>query len=112
MDAALKTADAIIAEMVQRIVDGFQPEKIVLFGSHARGAARDDSDADLLVILRNPGSRRRARLKIRGALHGMGLAKDVFVASPEDVERDRDLAGTLIRPALREGKSLYERPQS
>ncbi|MBI4168347.1 MAG: nucleotidyltransferase domain-containing protein [Acidobacteria bacterium] len=96
--------------MVRRIVERFQPDRIILFGSHARGSAGTDSDVDLLVIMRVRGSKRAARLKIRSALSGIGIAKDIVVATPEEVEQYRDLVGTIIRPALREGKVLYERP--
>jgi len=108
----LRTVDSqeIIAEMVQRIVEGFDPNQIILFGSHARGAAGPDSDVDLLVVMPVEGSRREQRVAIRVALRGMGMAKDVFVVTPEEVERYGDLVGTIIYPALREGKVLYERP--
>jgi len=102
-------AAAQVREMVRRIVERFGPEQIILFGSHARGTAGPDSDVDLLVVLRDPGSRRQKCLEIRVALHGMGIAKDVVVVTPEDIRRGRDLPGTLIRSALREGKVLYER---
>ncbi len=82
---------------------------MALVGSYARGTAGPDSDVDLLVILRDPGSRRQKRLEIRVALHGIGIAKDIVVATPDEVERSRDLPGTLIRAALREGRVLYER---
>ena len=55
-------------------------------------------------------SKRRERLEIREILHGIGLAKDIVVATPEEVERERNLVGTIIRPAVHEGKVLYERP--
>lgn len=100
---------AVIDEMVRRIVDRFDPEKVILFGSRARGTAGPDSDADLLVVLRNPGSRRRKWLEIRAALHGVGLAKDIVVVTPEEVERDRKLVGTVVRPAVQEGEVPYER---
>ncbi len=98
-----------IREMVRRIVERFQPHKVVLFGSHARGGAGPNSDVDLLVIMDVAGSKREARVAIRVALNGMGLPKDVVVATPAEVERYRDLVGTIIRPALREGKVLYDR---
>lgn len=99
----------LVQEMVRRIVERFQPEQIILFGSHARGTAGPDSDVDLLVVLREPGSRLQKQLEIRVALHGMGIAKDIVVATPEDMARARSLPGTLIRSALREGRVLYER---
>ena len=99
----------MIQEMVRRIVVQFAPEKIVLFGSHARGNAGPDSDVDLLVIKPVAGSRRQERLAMRVALHGMGMAKDVLLVTPEEVETFRELPGTIIRSALSEGKVLYER---
>jgi predicted nucleotidyltransferase len=104
-----QTAQEIIAEMVRRIVEEFDPHQIILFGSFARGQAGPDSDVDLLVVMPVHGSRREKRVAIRAALRGMGLAKDVFIATPEEVERYGHLVGTIIRPALREGKVLYER---
>jgi len=99
-----------IQEMVQRIVAQFAPETIILFGSHARDNAGPDSDVDLLVIKPVTGSRRRERLAMRVALRGMGMAKDILLVTPEEVETYRELPGTIIRSALQEGRVLYERP--
>jgi len=99
----------IIDEMVRRIVERYDPEKIILFGSHARGTGGFDSDADLLVVMRVSGSKREAAVQIDLALAGVGMPKDVIVVTPEEVERYRDTVGTIIYPALREGKVLYER---
>ena len=87
-----------------------EPEMIILFGSYARGLAGPDSDVDLLVVMPVQDSRRQQTVAIRTALSGMGLAKDVIVVTPEEVERYGNLVGTVIRPALHEGKVLYERP--
>lgn len=106
------SAQEKIQEMVRRIVERFHPEKIILFGSYARGTAGPDSDVDLLVVKSVVGPKQQERLNIRLALRGIGLAKDVIVVTPEEVERDKDLVGTIIRPALREGKVLYERTPS
>jgi predicted nucleotidyltransferase len=102
-------AQAIITQMVQRIVERFHPEKIILFGSYARGAPGPDSDVDLLVVLRADGSKHDRTVEIYQALGATGLPKDVIVVSPEDVERYRDIPGAIIWPALREGTVLYER---
>ncbi len=101
----------VIAEMVRRIFEAFDPHKIILFGSHAREVAGPDSDVDLMVVMPVQGSRRKLRVAIRAAVSGVGLAKDIIVVTPEEAERYRDTAGTLIRAALREGKVLYERPE-
>jgi predicted nucleotidyltransferase len=101
-----------IQEMVQRIVDSFSPERIILFGSYARGTAGPDSDADLLVIKPIEGSKRQERIQIGIALQGMGLAKDILVATPEDLETAAHLPGSVLHDACREGLLLYERPLS
>ena len=98
-----------IDQMVQRIVVKFKPEKIVLFGSHSRGIAGKDSDVDLLVIMPVSGSKREKQIEIGVALHDIRVPKDIIVVTPEEVERRRDIVGTIIRPALREGKVLYAR---
>jgi predicted nucleotidyltransferase len=110
-DPALKpsTVQDAIAEMVERIVGRFHPERIILFGSHARGTAGPDSDVDLLVVMHANGSKRARAVEIYGLLAGMGVPKDVMVVTPEEFELYRDVPGTVIRTACREGKVLYER---
>ena len=98
-----------IEEMVRRIVERFHPDQIVLFGSYARGEAGPDSDVDLLVVMPVSGSKRKVAVQIDLALAGMGLPKDVIVVTPEEVARLRDIVGTIVYPAVREGKVLYER---
>jgi predicted nucleotidyltransferase len=90
-------------------VERFHPEKIVLFGSYARGTAGRDSDVDLLVVTPVSGSKRRLTIEIDIAIAGLGLPKDVIVVTPEEVEDYCDQVGTIIYPALHEGKVLYER---
>ena len=98
-----------IEEMVRCLVERFDPEQIILFGSHARGTAGPDSDVDLLVILPVLGSKRARQIEMRVALHDIRVPKDIIVVTPEEVARRRDIVGTIIRPALREGKVLYLR---
>ncbi len=98
-----------IAEMVRRIATRFQPQKIILFGSYARGEAGPNSDVDLLVVMPPHGSKRERAVEIYGLLAGMGLAKDVIVVTPEEFEAYSDAPGTVIRTARQEGKVLYDR---
>jgi predicted nucleotidyltransferase len=97
-------------EMVRRIVTRFRPERIVLFGSRARGTAGWDSDVDLLVVMPANGSKRDQRLAIRMALHDIHIPKDILVVTPREWDIQRDIPGTLVWPARREGVVLYERP--
>ncbi|NNN04502.1 MAG: nucleotidyltransferase domain-containing protein [Elusimicrobia bacterium] len=101
---------AIIREMVDRIVSGFSPEQVILFGSYARGEADKDSDVDLLVVLpKIEGSRRQKCVDIRVALHAMGLAKDIVIRTHEELEREKNIPGTIGRAVGKEGRILYER---
>ena len=98
-----------IDEMVRRIVTKFQPERIILFGSYARGTPTKDSDADILVVMPVKGSKRKKATEIDLALIGLDLPVDVVVITPDELERNRDIIGTIIYPALQEGRVLYER---
>lgn len=100
---------AEIEAMVQRIVHRFAPHQVILFGSHARGDARPGSDVDLLVVMPIEGSKREKQVEIRIALHDFRLPKDVVVVTPEEFLRKKDVVGTIVRPASREGKVLYAR---
>lgn len=98
-----------IKRMVKRIVERFNPEQVILFGSHARGTAGPDSDVDLLVVMPFAGSRREKAVEIGVALHGIGVPKDIVVTTPEDFEWRKEIPGTIERPAALEGKVLYAR---
>jgi len=98
-----------IRQMVRRIVSRFRPERIILFGSHARGDAGPDSDVDLLVVMPVEGSRREKAVEIGVALHDIRLPKDIIVTTPEAYESRKEIAGTIERPAAKEGRVLYAR---
>ncbi len=89
----------IIQAMVRRIVDRFDPERVILFGSHARGTARPDSDVDLLVVLSGNGPKREAQHDIRLALDDFDISKDVVVTTPEEFAWRKEIPGTIERPA-------------
>jgi len=96
-----------IRKMVERIIERFHPERIILFGSHARGEATPDSDVDLLVIMDVKGSKREAQLQVRHALHDIRIPKDVVVSTPEEFIWRQKIVGTIERRAVREGKVQY-----
>ena len=97
----------ILDDVVRRIVEVAQPEKIILFGSAASGWMGPHSDLDLLIV--KEGAQRRALAgRIYDNLHGAGVAVDVIVVTPADIERYKDSHALLIKPALQEGKVVYE----
>jgi predicted nucleotidyltransferase len=96
--------------MVRTIVERFDPEQVILFGSHAQGGAGPDSDVDLLVVMSLPGSRREKQLELRLALREFPVPKDVIVTTPEEFAWRKEIPGTIERPAALEGKVLYARP--
>jgi len=100
---------ATIGEMVDRIVGRFSPDKIILFGSHARGEAGEDSDVDLLVLFPEVANPRQQAAELYGLLSESKLAQDIVVSTTERYERYRNVVNTIYWPAAREGKVLYER---
>ncbi len=99
----------IIEEIISRVVKATDPDKIILFGSGARGEMRSNSDLDLLVVKSGPIHRRKLAQVIYKNLFGVGQAVDIIVVTPEDIERYGDVPALVLEPALREGKVIYER---
>lgn len=101
--------DRAVQTMVRRIVRQFHPDRVILFGSHARGKAGPDSDVDLLIVMPVEGQKHKKQLQIRVALHDIRVPKDIIVTTPEDFEWRKEIPGTIEYPAAREGKVLYAR---
>lgn len=97
----IETAAKILAEAAC-------PRKVILFGSYARGEARDDSDVDFLVIEREPVDKALEMVRLRRALRPLRIPVDVLVCSVTDIDRWGRMSGTVLEAALREGKVLYE----
>jgi predicted nucleotidyltransferase len=101
--------EADLRQAVQALVAEFRPDRVILFGSHARGTADAQSDVDLLVVCPIRGSRRALQVAMDRRLRGSKFARDIVVLTPEEFERDRHIPGTVARPASLEGRVLYER---
>jgi predicted nucleotidyltransferase len=102
-------SEAALREAVDRLATRFHPEKIILYGSRARGEGGPDSDADLLVIMPVDGSKRQQAVQMDLALEGIRIPIDLIVVTPEEVEKYRETIGSVVYEAVREGKVLYER---
>ncbi len=101
--------DAAIRQMVEIIVDGWDPVQVVLFGSRARGDFHEDSDVDLLVVLDNVEDYPRQRREIDQALECTRTRRDIKLATPSEVVRKATVAGTIERAAIVDGKTLHVR---
>jgi predicted nucleotidyltransferase len=100
---------ATLKEAVRRIAEAFQPERIILFGSFVRGQATQDSDLDILIVVRVEGSCREKANEIDLALADRTVPMDLIVVTPEQFERQKNSPGTIVGEAAREGTVIYER---
>ena len=98
---------AALDHLVRRIVEVARPDRIVLFGSAARGEMGPDSDLDVLVVKSGVEHRRRLAQDIYMNLSGVGVGVDLIVLTPEDLEAQRDSVGSIVGPALNEGRVIY-----
>jgi len=110
MDKMLRKPDPDkLQEIIRRIVEVAQPEKIILFGLAARGEMGPNSDFDLLVVRSGEYHRGHLVEEIYMNLFGVGQAVDVILVTPEDIIRFQDSHFQVMKPALKEGKVIYER---
>ena len=98
---------AALRELVRSIVEVAKPDRIILFGSAARGEMGPDSDLDVLVVKSAIEHRRRLAQDIYMNLPELGVGVDVIVLTPEDIEAQRTSAGSIVGPALEEGRVIY-----
>jgi predicted nucleotidyltransferase len=106
-----RTLEDWLPEVVERIADRFDPLRIVLFGSVARGETGYDSDLDLLLVFEHVEweNKRGLTQDVRRILIGLPVPVDVIVTDLDEISRRGHIIGTILYPALREGKTLYER---
>ncbi len=97
-----------INTIVHTLVEAASPTKVILFGSYARGDARDDSDLDLLVVEPNVVNKRDEMVRLRRLLRPFRVPVDVIVVSETEFNDWAPLAGTIHYWASREGKLLHE----
>jgi uncharacterized protein len=99
-----------LEQITRRIVEGFHPQRLILFGSRARGDERRDSDVDLLIVAPSDQPRWRRAVPVYHALAGLGVPKDIVWWTPEEIAEWRGVKTHFINTVLREGIVLYENP--
>ena len=101
---------AVIDGIVERVVKAAQPQKVILFGSAARGDMDRHSDLDFLVIIRDDEDLNKVEERIYAGLRGKEVPVDVIIASTSTIARYKNSHALVYKPALREGKVMYESP--
>lgn len=108
MTQSPRSDSALLQEVVRRIRAIARPEKIILFGSRARGDGRQGSDLDILIVMDTDLPRYKRSVPFYRALSGLGIAKDIVVYTPSEVEEWKTASCSLVATVLREGNVLYE----
>lgn len=105
----MSDSEKILAEIVARIRRSVQPERVILFGSRARGTGRPESDFDLLVIKKSDQPRYKRSAPLYTALADLPVEVEVMVYTPEEVQEWSQVPQAFVTTAIREGKVLYEK---
>ncbi|MEK6286169.1 MAG: nucleotidyltransferase domain-containing protein [Acidobacteriota bacterium] len=101
--------ESVLQEMVRRLVEAIDPDRIILFGSRARGDAKPDSDVDLLVIKDSSEPPHKRSISAYRALGGLSTPIDILWRTPEEVEEWAGVRNYVTTRAIREGRVLYEK---
>lgn len=105
-----KIDEELIQQITRTIVERFNPKKILLFGSQARGTPRPDSDLDLIVEMESEKPWYQRVVDVQMVFADRDWAMDILVFTPDEMDREREFLGGVVRAAEREGRILYERP--
>ena len=106
-DITMQPDTRLLADLVRRIVEIAHPQRIILFGSAARGEMGPNSDLDVLVVVPDGRHRRKTAQSIYRNMIGFGFAKDIVVATQSDIEQHGSNPFLIFKQAIEEGKELY-----
>jgi predicted nucleotidyltransferase len=107
VDVRKRIPNTVIRAVARQIAEQYKPQKIILFGSYARGNPRPESDVDLLVIMDTPLKEWQQSLQIRRSL-GVMFGMDLIVRTPKKLAQRVKMGDSFIQDVLKEGKVLYE----
>ncbi len=103
------SADGIVRDIVSTVTAMYDPYRIVLFGSRARGTARDTSDFDILVVVDQACNEAELEIAVTDALGSLPAPKDVIVYSQQSIDSYGAMPGSILYKALLDGVTIYER---
>jgi predicted nucleotidyltransferase len=107
VDVRKRIPNSVIRNLARQIAEQFKPQKIILFGSYARGKPRPESDVDMLVIMNTPLKEVEQSIKICQQLQYM-FGLDLIVYTPKHLAKRVKMGDWFLRDVLKEGKVLYE----
>ncbi len=98
-----------INAVVQKIVDAFNPEKVILFGSYAYGKPTIDSDVDMLVVMESDERPAKRATRAYHVVHGKTFPMDIVVRTPQELAHRLAIGDYFIKEIIKRGKVLYAR---
>lgn len=99
----------LIRKVVQQIIEGVHPERIVLFGSYAYGRPSRDSDVDLLVVMKSDKRPIERTIDVSKLLRFYPFPMDVLVRTPQEIRRRLRMGDSFFEEVMKKGKVLYGR---
>src|SRR5271157_2608862 len=99
-----------IDDVVRQIAEKFKPQKIILFGSYARGNPRPESDVDLLVVMETTLREVQQEFLIQQALEMDLFGLDLLVQTPQKLAKRIALGDSFLREITNQGSGLSEAP--
>lgn len=103
-----KVTPELLADMTRRIVEAFQPHRVILFGSHAYGTPHKDSDVDLLVVMDSEERSAKRRMRVSPVARVPFLPMDVLVYTPLELAHKVELSDPFVGEMLEKGTVLYD----
>jgi predicted nucleotidyltransferase len=104
--------DTVLSRIIDVIVRTLDPDTIILFGSRARGDAREDSDFDICVLKKGISGRRTIARTLYRALYGVGAPVELIIDTPATLRKYKDNPHLIYREIARDGKIIYEKPHA